>query len=101
MTGGDRSAVDAVLADPRLARLIVVEPWLAVPDPRRAVLDAAIQDAQAMAIEVVNAVERLSRSQPNERGDVCSGRPRCDPSTGAAPLARTPQLWFVPGVDRP
>ncbi len=45
--GGDRSAVDVVLADPRLgeARTARREPWLAVPDPRRAVLDAAIADA--------------------------------------------------------
>jgi hypothetical protein len=55
VTGGDHSAVAAVLADPRLAGLVVVEPWLAVPDPRRAVLDAAISDAQDLAIDVVNA----------------------------------------------
>ena len=36
VTGGDRPAVDEVLADPRLRGLTVVEPWLAVPDPRRA-----------------------------------------------------------------
>jgi hypothetical protein len=53
--GGDRSAADAVLADPRLARLDVVGPWLAVPDPRRAVLDAAVGDARAVVIEVENA----------------------------------------------
>jgi hypothetical protein len=33
----------------------VVEPWLAVPDPRRAVLDAAVSDAQAVRVEVENA----------------------------------------------
>ena len=55
VTGGDRSAVDAVLADPRLAVLDVVPPWLAVPDPRRAVLDQAILDAQAIVVEVHNA----------------------------------------------
>jgi hypothetical protein len=54
VVGGDHSAADAVLADPRLSRLSVVEPWLAVPDPRRGVLDAAITDAQAVAIEVEN-----------------------------------------------
>jgi hypothetical protein len=32
----------------------VVEPWLAVPDPRRAVLDQAILDAQAVQVQVVN-----------------------------------------------
>ena len=55
VTGGDRPAVDAVLADPRLRGLSVVEPWLAVPDPRRAVLDQAVLDAQALRVEVVNA----------------------------------------------
>ena len=55
VTGGDRGAVDAVLADPRLQSLTVVEPWLAVPDPRRAVLDRAVLDAQALRVEVVNA----------------------------------------------
>ena len=30
-------------------------PWLAVPDPRRAVLDAAIADARSVRIDVVNA----------------------------------------------
>jgi hypothetical protein len=55
VTGGDHSAIDAVLTDPRLSGLTVVEPWLAVPDPRRAILDAAVLDAQAVAIEVVNS----------------------------------------------
>jgi hypothetical protein len=55
VTGGDHTAVDEVLADPRLRRLTVVGPWLAVPDPRRAVLDAAIADATAVAVDVVNA----------------------------------------------
>ncbi|WP_183097891.1 acVLRF1 family peptidyl-tRNA hydrolase [Nocardioides pelophilus] len=55
VTGGDHAAVDAVLADARLTPLTVVDPWLAVPDPRRAVLEAAIRDAQAVPIEVENA----------------------------------------------
>ena len=55
VTGGDHAAVDAVLTDPRLAGLTVVEPWLAVPDPRRAVLDAAIGDAQTLRVDVENA----------------------------------------------
>ncbi|WP_210443263.1 acVLRF1 family peptidyl-tRNA hydrolase [Nocardioides sp. SYSU D00065] len=55
VTGGDRTAVEAVLADPRLTSLVVVAPWLAVPDPRRAVLDAAIGDARSLQVEVVNA----------------------------------------------
>jgi hypothetical protein len=55
VTGGDRAAVDEVLSDPRLRRLTVAGPWLAVPDPRRAVLDAAIADALAVRVDVVNA----------------------------------------------
>jgi hypothetical protein len=55
VTGGDRPAVDEVLADPRLARHRVVEPWLAVPDPRRGVLEQAVRDACAVRIEVRNA----------------------------------------------
>jgi hypothetical protein len=55
--GGDRSAVDAVLTDPRLASFtqVRVEPWLAVPDPRRAVLDQAVADACSVAITVTDA----------------------------------------------
>src|SRR5262249_42820370 len=38
--GGDRSAVDAVLSEPRLSVLTgrITEPWLAVPDPSAQVL---------------------------------------------------------------
>jgi hypothetical protein len=54
VTGGDHGAVDEVLADARLRRLEVTGPWLAVPDPRRAVLDRAIADAQSIRVEVVN-----------------------------------------------
>jgi hypothetical protein len=54
--GGDRAAVDAVLVDPRLSplRACRVEPWLPVPDPRRAVLDQAIADARAASITVAD-----------------------------------------------
>lgn len=55
VTGGDRSAVDAVLADPRLVAITVVGPWLDGPDPRRGVLDSAIADAQAVPVDVENA----------------------------------------------
>ncbi|UMG92423.1 acVLRF1 family peptidyl-tRNA hydrolase [Nocardioides sp. TF02-7] len=54
VTGGNRSAVAEVLADPRLAGVTVVGPWLAVPDPRRAVLEAAIADAQSVRVVVEN-----------------------------------------------
>ena len=55
VTGGDRAAVDEVLADARLGHLTVTGPWLPVPDPRRAVLDRAIADARSVRIDVVNA----------------------------------------------
>ena len=55
VVGGDRGAVDAVLADTRLRGLAVLGPWLAVPDPRRAVLDQAVADATAVRVTVVNA----------------------------------------------
>ena len=55
VTGGDRSAVAEVLADPRLRGVQVVEPWLAVADPRRQVLDRAVLDAQAVQVTVTNA----------------------------------------------
>jgi Actinobacteria/chloroflexi VLRF1 release factor len=55
VAGGDHAAVAEVLADPRLRRLSVTGPWLAVPDPRRAVLEAAIADALAVRVTVVNA----------------------------------------------
>jgi hypothetical protein len=52
--GGDRTAVDLVLDDPRLRVLaaVRVEPWLAVPDPRRAVLDQAVRDACSVVLVV-------------------------------------------------
>jgi hypothetical protein len=55
VTGGDHAAVDEVLADVRLRGLVPVGPWLAVPDPRRAVLDQAVADATSVRIAVVNA----------------------------------------------
>ena len=55
VTGGDHAAVDEVLADPRLRRLTVLGPWLPVPDPKRHVLEEAVELACAIQIEVVNA----------------------------------------------
>jgi VLRF1 release factor-like protein len=55
VTGGDHAAVEAVLTDRRLAALVVVEPFLAVPDPRRAVLEQAVVDAGSVRVEVANA----------------------------------------------
>jgi hypothetical protein len=54
VTGGDHTAVEEVLADARLRRVTVLGPWLAVPDPRRAVLDRAVVDASSVVVEVVN-----------------------------------------------
>jgi hypothetical protein len=52
--GGDHAAVDAVLADPRLASLRGKRtgPWLAVPDPRRAVVDQAPSQFLAASIRI-------------------------------------------------
>ncbi len=55
VAGGDREAVDQVLADRRLGGVVVVGPWLAVADPRRAVLDEAVRDARALLVAAHNA----------------------------------------------
>ncbi len=55
VTGGDHSAVETVLSDRRLEHLRVVPPWLAVPDPRRSVLEQAVADAASVRVEVRNA----------------------------------------------
>ncbi|MGH3443857.1 MAG: acVLRF1 family peptidyl-tRNA hydrolase [Nocardioidaceae bacterium] len=54
--GGDRAAVEAVLADPRLTHLDAVrcEPWLPVPDPRRAVLDQAAADGRSVRMQLAD-----------------------------------------------
>lgn len=55
VTGGDRTAVEEVLADPRLTRLAPDARWLPVPDPRRGVLEQAVRDALAIEVDVRNA----------------------------------------------
>jgi hypothetical protein len=57
VVGGDRAAVEVVLADPRLAAAAAVRTsrWLPVGDPRRSVLDAAVVDACSVGVEVTNA----------------------------------------------
>ncbi|GAA4825895.1 acVLRF1 family peptidyl-tRNA hydrolase [Nocardioides caeni] len=55
VVGGDRTAVAEVLDDRRLAGVTSVGPWLLVGEPRRAVLESAVADAQAVIVEVVNA----------------------------------------------
>jgi hypothetical protein len=52
--GGDRRAVETVLADSRLVALVplVRDPFLAVPDPRRQVLEKAGADARQVRVTV-------------------------------------------------
>lgn len=57
VVGGDRSAVEEVLAHPRLTGPEVVAPWLPVPDPRRAVLEQAVADALSARVDVRNSDE--------------------------------------------
>jgi hypothetical protein len=52
VTGGDRRLVEAVLADPRLAALPAPARHLDVPDPRLAVLQAAVPAARAVRIVI-------------------------------------------------
>jgi hypothetical protein len=53
--GGDHRAVDLVLDDPRLAHLAALrtDPWLPVPDPRRAVLEQAVRDGRSVTVRVL------------------------------------------------
>lgn len=55
VVGGDRTAVDDVLADRRLAHLRPVGPWFGVPDPRRDVLEATVEQAGHLVVDVHNA----------------------------------------------
>jgi peptide subunit release factor 1 (eRF1) len=56
VVGGERTAVDAVLADKRLAALVplVTGRLLDVPDPRQVVLEAAYDGLRAVRIKVVD-----------------------------------------------
>jgi hypothetical protein len=54
VTGGDHAAVDEVLAEPRLRHVRADGRWLAVPDPKRHVLEEAVADALAAQVDVVN-----------------------------------------------
>ncbi|HET7690535.1 MAG TPA: acVLRF1 family peptidyl-tRNA hydrolase [Nocardioidaceae bacterium] len=59
--GGDRGAVDAVLADPRLRGLVdkVTGPWLAVPDPNAAILTKAVEDAWSCSIQIAEPADEV------------------------------------------
>ncbi len=54
--GGDRRAVDAVLADPRLEPVAALcgERFLEVPEPKLAVLEAAVRRARSVRIRLVD-----------------------------------------------
>ncbi len=54
--GGDRTAVEQVLEDPHLRSLakLRVDPWLPVPDPRRATLEQAVADGSSVALTVTD-----------------------------------------------
>lgn len=54
--GGDRHAVEEVLADPRLGPLARLPRgrFIAVPDPRRAVLEKAAVDCRAVVVHVAD-----------------------------------------------
>jgi hypothetical protein len=56
VTGGDRRAVEAVLADPRLAPLVALRSsrFLTVGDPKHATLAAAVAQARAVRIRLVD-----------------------------------------------
>jgi hypothetical protein len=53
--GGDRRAVESILAEPRLAPLAALgpQPFLDVPEPRLAVLEQAVRSARAVRIRLV------------------------------------------------
>lgn len=55
VAGGDHAAITEVLDDTRLRGLVVTGPWLAVPDPRRGVLEQAVLDSQALQVDVTNS----------------------------------------------
>jgi hypothetical protein len=58
VTGGDHRAVDAVLADKRLEPLLPlrVERFLTVAEPRHIALEAAVRQARAVRIRVIDPV---------------------------------------------
>ncbi len=57
VTGGDRALADELMDDPRLAALASARAGrhLQVPDPRKDVLQRAVEQALAVQVDVVNA----------------------------------------------
>ncbi len=68
VVGGDRPAVRAVLADPRLARIadLVTAPWLNVKDPKLRVLEATPEQFRAVRITVTDPDEQ-DQGRPRAR----------------------------------
>jgi peptide subunit release factor 1 (eRF1) len=56
VTGGDHKAVEAILADRRLAAVaaLVAGRFLDVPEPRKAVLEAAAESARAVRVKITD-----------------------------------------------
>jgi hypothetical protein len=56
VAGGDRRAVDSVLADSRLGPVAALraERFLEVPEPKLAVLEAAVRQARAVRIRLID-----------------------------------------------
>jgi hypothetical protein len=73
--GGDRTAVDAVLSDRRLAAVAGVRcgPWLDVPDPRRGVLDSAVAAAHSFTVEL-HPADPTEPTDPTARERSAEGR---------------------------
>jgi hypothetical protein len=59
VTGGDRRAVEAILADPRLAPVAArrAERFLTVAEPRYAALEGAVRQARAVQIRLVEPTD--------------------------------------------
>jgi hypothetical protein len=59
VTGGDRRAVEAVLADPRLAPVAALRSarFLTVGEPKHAALEAAVAQARAVRIRLIQLDE--------------------------------------------
>ncbi|MDQ4084592.1 MAG: hypothetical protein M3165_02130 [Actinomycetota bacterium] len=66
--GGDRAAVSSVLADSRLRRLADLPHgrFLGVPDPRRRVLEDAVQRGRAVVVDVYDPLRGTARGDGAE-----------------------------------
>lgn len=54
VVGGDKDAIRAILADPRMQQLRIVGPFLGAAQPRRALLEQAIAQSQALTVTIDN-----------------------------------------------